>query len=58
VPLELPRSASFKARSTMEGVSVRVVEDFDIDNDEEIIRLDILNGTKTLYPELGARIWG
>lgn len=58
IPLELPRSAGFKARSTMEGVSIRVVEDFDIDSDEEIIRMDILNATKTLYPELACRIWG
>jgi hypothetical protein len=58
IPLELPRSAGFKARSTMEGVSLRIVEDFDIDNDTEIIRMDILNATKTLYPELACRIWG
>jgi len=57
IPLELPRSAGFKARSTMEGVSIRIVEDFDIDNDTEIIRMDILNATKTLYPELAVRIW-
>lgn len=58
IPLELPRSAGFKARSTMEGASIRIVEDFDIDNDTEIIRMDILNATKTLYPELACRIWG
>lgn len=58
LPLELPRSASFKARSTMEGVSIRIIEDYDVDNDEEIIRMDILFATKTLYPELACRIWG
>ena len=29
-----------------------------IDNDEEICRMDILYGTKTLYPELAVRLWG
>lgn len=58
VPLELPKGASFKARSTYDGLSVRVVNDYDIDNDEDIIRLDILYGVKTLYPEFATRITG
>lgn len=58
VPLELPRSANFKARSTMEGVSIRVIEDYDIDNDEEIVRMDILYGVKALYEDLAVRMWG
>lgn len=58
LPLELPRSATFKARQTMEGCSIRVIEDYDIDNDEEVIRLDVLNATKTLYNELACRLWG
>jgi len=57
MPLELPRSATFKARSTHEGTSIRIIEDFDIDNDEEIIRMDILYAVKTLYGELGVRLW-
>lgn len=58
VPLELPDSATFKARADWRGYSVRVIKDYDIDEDEEIIRLDILFGTKAIYPELGCRIWG
>lgn len=57
-PLELPDSAGFKSRATADNVSIRVVKDYDIDADDEIIRLDILYGVKTLYPELGVRIWG
>ena len=58
MPLELPRSAVFKARSTMDGVSVRVIEDYDSEMDEEVIRLDILYATKAIYPELAVRLWG
>jgi 23S rRNA A1618 N6-methylase RlmF len=35
-----------------------VIKDYDVLNDEEIIRLDILFGVKVIYPELGVRIWG
>jgi hypothetical protein len=58
VPLELPDSASFKARADWRGYSIRVIKDYDIDTDEEIIRLDILFGVKAIYPELGVRLWG
>ena len=55
-PLEMPDGASFKARETHNGLSIRVVKDYDINADEEIIRLDILYGTKTIYPELATRL--
>lgn len=58
VPLELPQGASFKARASANGLSVRVINDYDIDNDVDIIRLDILYGVKTLYPEFACRIFG
>lgn len=58
VPLELPDSATFKARADWRGFSIRVVKDYDIDNDEEIIRLDILYGVKAIYPDLGVRLTG
>lgn len=58
VPLHLPDGVSFKARETYNGISVRVVKDYDITEDEEVIRLDILYGVKTLYPDLGVRMLG
>ena len=57
-PLVLPESAGFKARVHDDGMSIRVVKDYDIAADEEIIRLDILYGTEAIYPDLGARLWG
>ena len=58
VPLELPDSAVFKARADWRGYSIRVIKDYDIDSDDEIIRLDILYGVKAIYRELGCRVWG
>jgi hypothetical protein len=59
VPIEMPANV-WGARETDQdaGISIRVVKQYDIDADEEIIRLDILYGTKTLYPELAVRLWG
>ena len=58
IPLELPDSAVFKARADWRGYSIRVIKDYDISEDEEIIRLDILYGVKAIYPELGVRLVG
>lgn len=52
-PLEMPDSAGFKARTTHNNLSIRVVKDYDIDSDDEIIRLDIFYGVKMIYRELG-----
>ena len=59
VPIEMPANV-WGARETDPdtGLSIRVVKQFDIEADEEIIRLDILYGTKTLYPELASRLFG
>ena len=58
VPLELPDSAVFKARADWRGYSIRVIKDYDITADKEIIRLDILYGVKAIYPELGVKMAG
>jgi hypothetical protein len=59
VPLEMPANV-WGARETDPelGISIRVVKDYDILYDEEIIRLDIMYGVKTLYPECCVRLWG
>lgn len=58
VPLEMPDGAAFKARESHNGLSVRVVKDYDIDSDDDIIRLDILYGRRAIYPDLASRLWG
>jgi hypothetical protein len=58
VPLEVPQGVAFSASVSEDGYSIRIVKGYDIDNDQETIRLDILYGIKTIYPELAVRIWG
>lgn len=58
VPLVMPDGASFKAQESHDGLSIRVIKDYDIVNDVEIIRLDIMFGVETIYPDLGVRITG
>lgn len=58
VPIELPDGAGFAARESHNGLSIRVVKQYDIDADVDVIRLDILYGVKCLYPELACRIYG
>jgi hypothetical protein len=60
VPLEMPDGVGWGARasSRISGMSIRVLKDYDIDDDEEIARLDILYGVSAIYPELACRIWG
>lgn len=57
-PLEMPDGAAFKARESKNGLSIRVVKDYDIENDLDIIRLDILYGWKAIYPDLACRLFG
>ena len=58
VPMELPDSCLFKARESYNGISIRVVKDFDILTNEETIRLDVMYGVAAIYPELAVRILG
>ena len=55
VPLEKP-DGQWSSTAVEDGYSVRVIKDYDITADSEIIRLDILYGVKTIYPELACRI--
>lgn len=57
-PLEMPDGAAFKARESANGLSIRVVKDYDISSDDDIIRLDVLYGWKAIYPDLACRLWG
>lgn len=56
--LEMPDGAPFKAKESDPdtGMTVRVVKQYDIDNDKDVIRMDILYGVKTIYPELAVRL--
>lgn len=56
--LVLPRGVDFAAREVYDGISARIIRQYDINNDNLVCRLDVLYGWKTLYPQLACRIWG
>ena len=56
--LLMPKGVDFTSRQVHEGISMRIVRDYDINNDAMPCRIDVLYGWKTLYPELACRIWG
>lgn len=55
--LEIPRGVT-GFRKNMDGISMRIVEDYSINTDHQITRLDVLYGFKTIRPELAVRITG
>ena len=58
-PLNMPQGVwGERATSKLSGLSIRIIKDYDSKEDEEIVRLDILYGVKTLYPDLGVRLVG
>lgn len=56
--LEMPDGVDFKGREVMDGISMRIVRAYDINNDNFPCRLDVLYGYVATYPELAARVWG
>lgn len=53
--LVMPSGVDFAAREAMDGISIRVVRQYDINNDKFPCRLDVLYGYKTLRAQLAAR---
>lgn len=58
VPLEVPASVGWSAQESDGGYSIRVVRDYDVVNDQEYIRFDVLYGRMVINPMLGCRIAG
>lgn len=54
--LILPKGVDFAYRAVNEGMSLRVVRQYDINNDALPCRIDILHGFKTLRQQLACRI--
>lgn len=54
--LVLPKGVHFAAREVYDGISMRIVQAYDINNDVMPCRLDVLYGYKTIRPQLAARI--
>lgn len=54
--LVMPKGVDFSAREVMDGISLRIVRQYDINNDNLPCRIDVLYGYKTIRPELAVRL--
>lgn len=53
--LEMPEGVHFASRKVMDGISLRIIRDYDINNDNMPCRIDVLYGYKAIRPELACR---
>ncbi|WJZ48162.1 major capsid protein [Phage DSL-LC05] len=56
--LLLPQGVDMASRAVHNGISLRVVRQYDINNDRMPCRVDVLYGYNTIRPQMGCRIWG
>lgn len=54
--LDLPSGCDWAARERQDGISMRLIRDYDVVNDNWIARLDVLYGFKAIRPQLACRI--
>jgi len=56
--LLLPQGVDMAARAVHNGISLRIVRQYDINNDRMPCRIDVLYGFSTIRPQMACRIWG
>ena len=56
--LLLPQGVDMAARAVHNGISLRIVRQYDINNDRMPCRIDVLYGFSTIRPPMACRIWG
>jgi hypothetical protein len=56
--LLLPQGVDMASRQVHNGISMRVVRQYDINNDRLPCRIDVLYGFSTIRPQMACRIWG
>jgi hypothetical protein len=54
--LVLPKGVDFAAREVYDGVSMRIVRAYDINNDAFPCRIDVFYGYKTIRPQMACRV--
>lgn len=54
--LVMPAGVHFASRQVFDGISMRIVRQYDINNDQIPTRIDILYGFKAVRPQLAVRI--
>lgn len=54
--LVMPKGVDMAARAVQDGISLRMVRQYDINNDRFPVRLDVLYGYQTIRPQLAVRV--
>ena len=55
--LPLPEGVHFAGRKMQDGISLRIVRQYDINSDRFPARIDVLYGYRAIRPELACRLW-
>lgn len=58
VDLEMPKGLDFASRQVMDGISMRILRQYDINTDVVPCRIDVLFGKKAVRPEWACRVPG
>jgi hypothetical protein len=56
--LVMPRGVDMASRQVHNGISLRIVRQYDINNDRLPCRVDVLYGYSVIRPEMACRVWG
>jgi len=56
--LLMPRGVDMASRAENNGISIRIVRQYDVNNDRMPCRLDVLYGYSVIRPQMACRIWG
>ena len=56
--LLMPQGVDMASRAVHNGISLRVVRQYDINNDRLPCRIDVLYGYSTIRPQMACRLWG
>lgn len=54
--LQMPDGLDWSSRQNYDGISMRMVRDYDIVKDRILARIDVLYGYRTMYRQLAARV--
>jgi len=56
--LLMPQGVDMASRQVHNGISMRIVRQYDINNDRLPCRIDVLYGYSTIRPQMACRMWG
>jgi hypothetical protein len=56
--LLMPQGVDMASRQVHNGISMRVVRQYDINNDRMPCRIDVLYGYSVIRPQMAVRLWG